>query len=880
MRKIYDRLNRIFIKNLSFCLVFIFTGLSGSINAQIISDDFDTYNIGPLSPQALHWTTWSGNEGDVDDGLVINDIVNSEPNSLLINDSGGGSADVLLLLGKPTEGSYSLDFNVYIPSNARGYYNFQEDEIPGVSNLDVFFNLGGLTPGIGLLSQLDSSFTYPENEWFTIHQVIDLDANLLSFWINGEPVYENFDFNGNLGSLNLASHSDDDELYIDDVVYDYAEPLYPCPFPTIICDNFDSYTTGPLSSQSTHWTTWAGTGNDDGLIVDTISNSEPNSLLIGDYAGYSSDVLLLLGNKDSGTYSLDYNLLIPSGKVAYYNFQEDEIPGVAWNLDVYFNRDGGEPGVGSFDQSDSTFTYPEDEWFSIHQVIDLDANLMSYYINDTLVFDNYIFDGNLGAIDFWSVSDDNELYVDDVVFDEAEPLSSCPFPTIICDNFDSYTIGPLGPQADHWTTWSGNEGGAEDGTVDTNFYKSAPNSMLIDTSGGDPSDVLLLLGNRIDGSYSVDFDLYIPANATGYYNFQEDEVAGVDWNLEVYFNRDGAEPGTISFNQSDSAFAYPEDEWFAVRQVIDLDANLMSFWINGNLVFSDYQYGDWDEDWSLGAVNFYSISDENQMYIDDVVYAEAPPLIPCPFPTLICDFLDNYSIGAIGSQANHWTTWSGIVGGDEDGIITTEQALSSPNSMFIDSTGTQNVLLLLENYYYPSYTYEFNLYIPEDFSGYFNIQNSETSGLEPILDVYFNRDSGMPGQGSFDQYNFTFNYPEDEWFNIKIFFLGYASSLYFIVNEFIVLENLSYSGDMGALNFSSNSTQNKLYIDNVILYENPTGVIELTGLNGFKLYPNPSNGHFTITSEKLTGIFNLAMIDIAGRVVYSEQIELSKNEEK
>ena len=220
----------------------------------------------------------------------------------------------------------------------------------------------------------------------------------------------------------------------------------------IISDNFDAYNIGPLSPQALHWTTWSGVGEEDGIIIDTVSNSESNSLLIGNYI-YEADILLLLGNKDSGSYSLDYNLYIPSGKVAYYNFQEDEIPGVAWNLDVYFNRDGAAPGTGSFDQSDSTFTFPEDEWFAIHQVIDLDADLMSFWINGELVFENFVFDGNLGSLNFWSISDNNDLYIDDLVYygdvvDAVQELTS----------MDSFNLYP-NPNDGNFTIASGNLSG-------------------------------------------------------------------------------------------------------------------------------------------------------------------------------------------------------------------------------------------------------------------------------------------------------------------------------------------------------------------------------------------------------------------------------------
>ena len=47
----------------------------------------------------------------------------------------------------------------------------------------------------------------------------------------------------------------------------------------------------------------------------------------------------------------------------------------------------------------------------------------------------------------------------------------------LCDNFDAYTAGdPLGPGASWFTTWSGTEGGAEDGLISSDYAYSGANS--------------------------------------------------------------------------------------------------------------------------------------------------------------------------------------------------------------------------------------------------------------------------------------------------------------------------------------------------------------------------------------------------------------------
>ena len=90
--------------------------------------------------------------------------------------------------------------------------------------------------------------------------------------------------------------------------------------------------------------------------------------------------------------------------------------------------------------------------------------------------------------------------------------------TIICDDFDAYVTGALGPQADHWTTWSGDEGGAEDGIVTNDAAFSGDNSFVIQGQNG-PQDVLLLLGNLTAGNYRLDDGVASPGVGGGVGNF-------------------------------------------------------------------------------------------------------------------------------------------------------------------------------------------------------------------------------------------------------------------------------------------------------------------------------------------------------------------------
>ncbi|GAB4256650.1 MAG: hypothetical protein Kow0027_23790 [Saprospiraceae bacterium] len=194
----------------------------------------------------------------------------------------------------------------------------------------------------------------------------------------------------------------------------------------IIFDNFDSYDVGSTTgTNAAHWSTWSGNvgGMEDGVVIDDQAFSAPNSMLIAE--GEIQDVLLLLGNKSSGRYLLRWMCYVQGGSSAYYNIQESEAPGVAWNLDVFYGADvQGNPsagGTGVVAQTGTTFTYPEDAWFMVSHDIDLDNNELKLYIDGTLV-EQMPYNGNLGAVDFYSINQQNHYYIDDVLFTNTPAL--------------------------------------------------------------------------------------------------------------------------------------------------------------------------------------------------------------------------------------------------------------------------------------------------------------------------------------------------------------------------------------------------------------------------------------------------------------------------
>ena len=74
----------------------------------------------------------------------------------------------------------------------------------------------------------------------------------------------------------------------------------------------------------------------------------------------------------------------------------------------------------------------------------------------------------------------------------------------------------------------------------------------------------------------------------------------------------------IQHSQSGAEVPYPNDEWFLVRQDIDLDASTLSVWIDGTQLLDEEAY----PGTALGSIDFFSIDANNSMYIDDVLYVD------------------------------------------------------------------------------------------------------------------------------------------------------------------------------------------------------------------------------------------------------------------
>lgn len=395
-------------------------------------------------------------------------------------------------------------------------------------------------------------------------------------------------------------------------------------------DDFESYAVGDFVAVESpdFWTTWSNLPGsaEDATIVNTFASSPVQSVIVEG----STDLIAKLGNKTTGKYMITFDMMVPTGKAGYYNFQHYEAPGTEWAFELYFNTDGsGTMNAGGADAA--SFTYPKDTWFTVENFIDLNADWAQVFFDGELIYEwqySLTAEGDpgvlqLGGIDFFAGAATGETptyYFDDLSYEAIVEEY------IYQDDFEDYTSGGyVAVQNPDWfTTWSNLPGSAEDALIIDTQSSSPTQSFKVDGT----TDLILKLGDKLSGKYEVNWMMKIPSGFAGYYNFQKTQAPGVEWASELYFNEDGS--GTINAGgEGMGAFTYTHDIWFKVRNVIDLDQD------SGYIYLDDTQIMAWQ--WSLdastgepgmkqlGGVDFFagvaSGSGESPLYyVDDVEY--------------------------------------------------------------------------------------------------------------------------------------------------------------------------------------------------------------------------------------------------------------------
>ena len=191
------------------------------------------------------------------------------------------------------------------------------------------------------------------------------------------------------------------------------------------------------------------------------------------------------------------------------------------------------------------------------------------------------------------------------------------------------------------------------------------------------------------------------------------------------------------------------------------------------------------------------------------------------------DNFDTYTAGSHLAQSNSaWTTWSNAPGGAEDGVISSAQAASAPNSLYI--SGSNDQVYPFGNYTTGHYTLTFNYYVPSSGSGaYFNIQHILLQ--QWALECYFN--STGDGYLSVGGSEYNFSSPTDAWFPIE-FDVDMDNDQATLTVNSVLVHTWPFSYQQG----------------------NTNGVNQLAGINFYAGAPNSASGTYYVDDFVVTEV--------------------------
>ncbi|MEZ4779754.1 MAG: T9SS type A sorting domain-containing protein [Flavobacteriaceae bacterium] len=197
------------------------------------------------------------------------------------------------------------------------------------------------------------------------------------------------------------------------------------------------------------------------------------------------------------------------------------------------------------------------------------------------------------------------------------------------DTMENYTVGERIFE-NHWTDF--NCGGPCAIYASDDFAHDGSISGLI--PGDTITDAVLDLGNKIFGTWLLEFWMYVPANKEAYFTILS-TVPYEPPNIgHFYFNLDNQTPGEGVIEDiaiGDVSFTFPHDEWFRIIFWVDITSGIGN--ATWQLYINDVEIIPCETPFtkesgiyptSLGGVEFFSHSTNSTFYIDDFLYWDPP----------------------------------------------------------------------------------------------------------------------------------------------------------------------------------------------------------------------------------------------------------------
>jgi len=584
-------------------------------------DNFEAYAANQfITPQSPSWRKWADNTDDA----PVRFYANSTEKYLRIERTSTSAPDVIYELGNRTSGRYRLSWEMNVLAGRSAYYNILHT-LPNSSgnNGNLAFQVIFNSDGSGLLDKPGPNITFSYNNggWNRAMQIIDLDDDLVEFWINDEFIGSwvfSEDISTTPGANRLAGidfyayeglNGDASNLYAVDNICLWEVQGCGCPliYDPVCVKNGIEYSNNCYARCSggyiaAEWdagpcnnNTCQGTAIQCGqTITNQTTVGQSNGFNSLDYANCQSS-----GELFSGPDRLYELTIIQRQQIKIFLDIQSNADLDLFLLDQCTNPQ--QPGVvsatnciaASHENNNSTGVYKE--------AIDIILDPGTYYI---------VVDGkssnNQGQFSLF-VSCDCSC---------SEPANDQPAGNVmLCDDFGGYDLAAVTPQSTRWRLWSN---GSDDGAV---ISQGGNQVLKIEETGQVASDVLYLLDNLNTGRYRLSWRMWVGSGKEGYFAVmhQAPDISGGGENTayEVFFNSDGS--GRLNLLFDDIEFSYLNGNWNNIAQIIDIGQNVAELWVNHIFVASwPFNQGFSGNSNQLGAINFWASNSNNSFLVDDI----------------------------------------------------------------------------------------------------------------------------------------------------------------------------------------------------------------------------------------------------------------------
>lgn len=228
-----------------------------------------------------------------------------------------------------------------------------------------------------------------------------------------------------------------------------------------------------------------------------------------------------------------------------------------------------------------------------------------------------------GAGGFWRTATvlSQDLTAPTVCFGKC---GGCPLPCptdpdgLICENFNSLSLGQVGPQVVYFSGQNGVDGGPEDPLVSA--AQSSDNGLSLrisgDNSGGAVSNsTVLRLGNQSSGKFDLAWKMFFPAGKTGFFNIDSDE-AGFGPMVTVVTSPSGQIFLIGGNGEAIGNLFVPNDTWVNFRLLADVSNKMGQLRIGQNFTQNMAFNG------TLGGLNFSGIAPNTEFFVDEIEFRQ------------------------------------------------------------------------------------------------------------------------------------------------------------------------------------------------------------------------------------------------------------------